>query len=154
MDSVSEAVRRVAARIVEDRPGVASHVGTAADDARALVVRSPTDDRERDIVLWDDDGDLGLGFGAWHTHGNIARWTREADDEESALVAIACSIVDDELVIAVDLGGECDGASGLLDLREPDTVLEELTRRGAPNGLRIRTWSGRGDRDVSLGELA
>jgi len=87
-------------------------------------------------------------------HGNIAHWTREADDEESALVAIVRAIVDGELVIAVDLGGTYDGASGLLDLREPGVVVDELTRRGAPDGLRVRTWSGRGDRDVSLGELA
>jgi hypothetical protein len=136
-----------------ERPELRALVHISEGDEPKLVIWSPIDDRARDIVLWDDDGDLGLGFGQWHTHGNIAWWVREADSQEASLIAIALSIVDGETVIADDLDGPNDGIGGFLDLREPDAVLDELTRRGAPSGLRIRTWSGRGDRDVSLGDL-
>jgi hypothetical protein len=62
-------------------------------------------------------------------------------------------IVDGEIVPSDDRDGRNDGAGDILDLREPGAVLDELTRRGAPKSLRIRTWSGRGDRDLSLSDL-
>lgn len=148
-------LRMLAERIIEARPCCAALV--RIDESRGqplLVLRSPTDDAARNVVLWDDDGDLGLGFVAWHTHGNIAAWTRDAGDEVSSLTAIVLAIIDGELVGTVDVGGPHDGAEGLLDLAERDAVAEELTSRFSPGRIRIRTWSGRGDRELSLDDLS
>jgi hypothetical protein len=152
IEALSPPLQFIALRLMAERPELRALVHVSDDDAPKLVIRSPTDDRGRDAVFWDDDGDLGLGFGRWHTHGNIAWWVREAGSEEASLIAVALSITDGELVIADHRDGPNEGIGIVLDLHEPDAVLDELTRRGAPNGLRLRTWSGQGDREVCRDE--
>lgn len=52
-----------------------------------------------------------------------------------------------------DVGGEHDGSVVLLDLRDPEALADELTAPWSSGRARILTWSGRGDREVSLGDL-
>ncbi|MCZ7686147.1 MAG: hypothetical protein M5U28_48265 [Sandaracinaceae bacterium] len=67
---------------------------------------------------------------------------------------VALAIARDELVLVRDVGAGDDGPLGVLDLREPDALLDELTSRGSPGRVRIESWSGAADREVGLGDLA
>lgn len=147
-------LRAIAERVIAARPACTALVRVEVDRGHPLVIfRSPTDEDARRMVLWDEDGDLGLEFGGWHTHGNIACWTRDAGDEVASLTAITLAIIDGELVTAVDVGGAHDGSLTTLDLAEPDALLEALTSRFSPGRMRIETWSGTGDREVSLEDV-
>lgn len=155
-ERLSEAVRAIARALISPRPELEASMTVQPDGhgRDMLHIASPTGDPEHAIGVWDDHGDLGLEFGPWHTHGNIAHWhAPDASGEIAALVDIALRIVTDEMVVVRHLGGLHHDSKGLLDLRERDALLDELTRRRAPDRLRIETWSGTGDREVALADL-
>lgn len=154
VEALGPELRAIVDRVVAARPVCADLVGVrAVRGATALVIRSPTGETARDVVLWNDAGDLGVQVYGWHTHGSLARWTRDAGDEVSSLVAIVLAVVDGEIVDAVHIGGPGDGSGGMLDLVEPGALADELTSPWSAGRIRVRTWSGRGDRELSLDEL-
>lgn len=145
----SEALARIARCLLDEAPSLASLL--RVEDG-VLSLRSPHD-AALDVRLWDDASDLGLAFGPWHTHGNIAAWTRAGEDEVACLVAIVLAVVDGEIVIADELGGPFGDGVNILDLGEEDALLELLTQRGGPDRVRIRTWSGEENREISYDSL-
>jgi hypothetical protein len=153
--SADTALDTLLAALERARPALASRIVREVGAASARIT-SPRE-ASRDVVLWVDPGDdLGLGFGrGWHTHGNIAHWHRAGHPTEiDALVALVLAIVDGEIVLARDVGGAFDGAETILDHTEPDALLEALTQRRAPPRLLLLAWSGEGDREVGLDDLA
>ena len=70
-----------------------------------------------------------------------------------ALLDLVAGIFDDRLVICEDVGGIGDGTAAILDLSEPDGLLEALPSKYSPGRARIRSWRGRLDREVSLEDL-
>lgn len=145
----SAALARIAASLLEEEPALASQLHF---EQGVCSLRSPHD-AALDVHLWDDAGDLGLAFGPWHTHGNIAAWTREGEDEVACLVAIVLAVMSGEIVIADELGGPFGDGVDMIDLSEEDALLELLTQRGGPDRVRIRTWSGEGNREISRDSL-
>ena len=145
----SATLARIAASLLKDKPALASQL--RLEDG-VLSIRSPHD-AALDVRLWDDEGDLGLTFGPWHTHGNIAAWTRAGADEVACLVAITLAVVDGEIVLADELGGPFGSGANILDLSEEDALLELLTQRGGPDRVHIRTWSGEGNHEISRDSL-
>ena len=146
----SAALRNIAAQLIEEEPSLSAALAWGKDE---LVLRSQASDSARDIRLWDEKGDLGLGFGPWHTHGNIASWTRGGEDEIDCLVGIVLAIVDGEIAILDELEGPFGPDATIIDFEEEDALLDVMTQRNAPTRIRIRTWSGRGDREVTLDSL-
>ena len=59
----------------------------------------------------------------------------------------------DDFVLIFDVGGDHDGAAGVLDLRDPDALTHELTSKHSPGRLRIASWGGTRDRDYGLEDL-
>ena len=145
----SGALARIAACLLKEAPSLACRLELEDD---VLWIRSPHD-AALDVRVWDDEGDLGLEFGPWHTHGNIADWTRGEEDEVACLVAIALAVVDGEIVVIVELGGPFGDGVNILDLTEEEALLELLTQRGGPDRVRIRSWSGKECREISLDSL-
>lgn len=139
----SQALARIARCILDEAPSLASQL--RVEDG-VLSLRSPHD-AALDVRLWDDAGDLGLAFGPWHTHGNIAAWTR-AGRTKSHPSSPSClrSWMPSELVSDDDLPFG-DGVN-ILDLSEEDALPELLTQRGGPDRVRIRTWSGEENREI------
>ena len=93
-----------------------------------LEVPSPTGDSGRCIAIWLEGGEPSVAFGGnWHTH---ARSLAEFWQHVEAILA-------DELVLAVDVGGEYDGFEDVLDFRDQDAAIERLTEKysGDPWGL-------------------
>ena len=56
--------------------------------------------------------------------------------------------MDDRLHIIQDVGGEYDGHSNWIDLRDPEALEEELTSPYSPGRAILKSWSGKADREV------
>ncbi|MAW59960.1 MAG: hypothetical protein CMJ94_03875 [Planctomycetes bacterium] len=85
---------------------------------------------ELELVVWVECGDEpSLGFGAWHTHGDLQEYLP--------------GILEGRLVEGVDLQGDLPQPGvALVDLARPDDLLDELTMKSASGRYRIRSWSG------------
>lgn len=119
--------------------------GTSTD--LLVEIPSPTEDPDRRVVIWMEGGDEpSLAFGDWHTHAGL--W-----NEDDAIIDLVQAILADQFVLIYDVGGEHSGHCGVLDLRIEDALVEELTSKYSPGRVRIRTWSGRGDREVGVQDL-
>ena len=80
---------------------------------------------ERNVTIWMEKGVPSLEFGSWHTHADL--W--DAKDNSEALIDLFNAIMSDRFVLIFDVGGVYDGSVGVVDLREPDALVDELTGR-------------------------
>jgi hypothetical protein len=130
-----------------DTPMETAMVRDSEADGQSLIVRvpSPSGDQDRCIWIWVDEVVTpSIGFGPGHTHGS-------ADDEGISETTELCrAILDDEMVIIEDVGGQYDGHSKWLDLRDPEALTEDLTSQYSPGSARLKSWSGKADRMVGL----
>lgn len=146
--ALAPALRRLAERTFEAVPElkVDAVIVRRESATPSVEIDSPTADPSRRLVIWMDDGDEpSVGFGDWHTHASV--WTHED------VIELIAAIVTDRFVLAEDVGGEFDGHRGVVDLRVPDALADELTGPHSSGRVRLLTWSGRGDREVAAGDL-
>lgn len=119
-----------------------------------VKVRAPSGDPRSELVVWVDAGDdPSVAFGGWHTHGSVCGAGSEDGAEREALLDLVAGIFSDRFVLCEDVGGVGSGSSTILDLSLPDALLEELTDEYSPGRARLRSWSGRLDREVCLEDL-
>ncbi len=119
-----------------------------------LKVSAPSGDPRSELVVWVDRGDdPSVAFGDWHTHENVWGAGTEDGAEREALLDLIEGIFADRFVICEDLGGVGDGSATILDMAERDALLDELTSKYSPGRARLRSWSGRMDREVGLEDL-
>ena len=119
-----------------------------------VEIPSPSGDTKRQVVAWMEDRvEPSVGFGEWHTHASVQCSSEDPTLAADSIVDLIHAILADEVVLIYDVGGTHDGNWGLVDLREEDALLEELTGRSSPGRVRIWTWSGRDDREVGLGDV-
>ncbi|UJR87172.1 hypothetical protein [Sandaracinus amylolyticus] len=148
---LSAPLRAFSDTLLAMRPELARHVAVVDS---TIEIASPTGEHARRIVIWDEEGELGLAFGSWHTHGRVALACEQgAADELDAVMRVALAIVAGEMVIAQEIGGPHDGSELVFDLRAPEALLDELTSKLSPGRVRIASWSGADDREVSLDDL-
>lgn len=125
-------------------------------DRWTLVVKvsAASGDPRSELVVWVDGGDdPSVAFGGWHTHENV--WGAGSEDgaEREALLDLIAGIFSDRFVICEDVGGVGNGIATILDMSQPDALLDELTDKYSPGRARLRSWSGRLDREVGLEDL-
>lgn len=126
-------------------------------DGHSIVVdcESPTGDPSRTLGVWiDESGISSIGFGDWHTHGDVLTGDRSPTDQVHAVTDLLAAILADEFVLTVDVGGEYPGHVSVLDLRVADALPEELTSKYSPGKLIVKSWSGGADRQVGLSDLS
>ena len=116
----------------------------------SVEVPSPVGDPNRKLVVWIEGDEPSVGFGEWHTHAGVWALTEGSTDAAGSLIAAVEAILSDRLVLIYNVGGEYDGHWGLVDLRDRDGLLDELTSKFSPGRVKIRTWSAQGDREVRL----
>ncbi|HWN82430.1 MAG TPA: hypothetical protein VNM87_10070, partial [Candidatus Udaeobacter sp.] len=115
-------------------------------------VPAASGDRRAKLVIWLNNGyEPSVGFGGWHTHGGF--WGDTEDIARSALIDLIEDILAERYVLCEDIGGKEDGWAELLDMSEEDVLLERLTRPKTPGRVRLRSWTGQLDREVSLEDL-
>jgi hypothetical protein len=119
-----------------------------------VTVPAPSGDPRSELIVWVDGGDdPSVAFGGWHTHENVWGAGVEDGSERGALLNLIAGILADRFVICEDVGGIGDGTATILDMSDHDSLLEELTSKHSPGRARLRSWSGRLDREVSLEDL-
>jgi hypothetical protein len=152
-DALGSVSKRLAAALFAAIPEARNHVSmfqSGEADGQSLIVRipSPSGDSERCVQIWVDEvATPTIEFGPTHTHCS-------ADHNGVAEVVDLCqAILQDNLLIIQDVGGQHDGSSGWLDVRGPEALTEELTDPYSPGSAKLKSWSGRADRDVGLESL-
>lgn len=113
-----------------------------------LIVQSPTGDQERTPQVWvDEKATPSIGFGPDHTH--------ESEDDEgiSAIVDMLQAMLADQLIILEEIDGNYPGSSRWIDLREPDALEEQFTSQYSGSRFRLKSWSGRADREIDIADL-
>lgn len=147
---LSLASSRFATRLYEAIPEARSCSKMEGSTSADLLVEipSPTMEPDRQLVIWMEGGiEPSVAFGGWHTHAGL--W-----DGEDGIIDLVKAILADQFVLVHDVGGEHSGNCGVVDLRIPDALMEELTSKYSPGRLGIRSWSGRGDREVGVQDLS
>ena len=128
-----------------------AHVAKSGElDGLSLIVTvpSPTGNSDRQFVIWVDEISApSIGFGPSHAH--------ESNDAGgiALIVDLAGRILDDTLLIIEDVGGKYPGHSSWIDLRKVNALEEELTSPYSPGCALLKSWSGKGDRQVSMENL-
>ena len=154
---LSDQSKRFAAQLFAGVPWLADH---ATFDSRAsqpphdllVQLRSPTGDDGRMLTIWMEDGEPSVEFGAWHTHATV--WGAARPGEEiMAIIELIQAIVADEFVLIEDVGGEHSGHIGVLDRRNKDDILDELTSKWSPGRVRIKSWTGSVDEEIGLDDF-
>jgi len=125
------------------------HGGEQDGPSLQLVVPSPTTGEAGACYVWVDEvATPTIGFGPWHMHKSAT------DDGIAAIVDSLGAVLQDTLVIVEDLGGDYPGAWSMLDLREPEALMEHLTSRWSPGRGLLKSWSGKADHAVSVDDLS
>ena len=152
-DDLGSVSKRLASVIFAAKPELRQYAwniqSNEADGLSLYVdIPSPTEDSARDCEVWVDEVSTpSIGFGPTHTH--------ETPDDVGCLkvVDLLSAIFDDELVIIEDVGGAYPGHGSWIDLRNPEALEEELTSRHSPGRALLKSWTGKGDREVSTESL-
>lgn len=154
---VDEASRTLAARLFARFPGLRAHAAmerASERDAWNLYVAAPAPSGEpgSGLQVWMEGGEEPtVGFGdVWHTHLYA---DAGAADEHDELLALVQDILEDRLVVYEELDALGRTSASLLDASDRDALIDELTTPGSPGAARLRSWSGRLDRRVSLAGL-
>jgi hypothetical protein len=114
----------------------------------SVLFPSPTRDEGRCAEVWVDEvATPSIGFGPSHTHFT-------ADNSGIAETVEFCqAIMADRLLIIQDIGGEHDGHSSWMDLRDPEALGAELTSPHSPGRALLKSWSGAADREIGPEDL-
>jgi hypothetical protein len=112
-----------------------------------LELSSPSGDADRTLILYIDE-QVGptFSFGPGHCHDDM-------DGGFTEIVDLIGAILDDQFVIIEEIGGPYDGHAEWFDLREPDALEDYLTHPDHSGRVRLKSWSGRADREVSIDTL-
>jgi len=158
LDRLTPQSRALAEKLLARRPDFRSYMrmedGGEGGDHLVLEVPSPTGDSRRTVCLWMEGGnEPSVGFGpGWHTHDGL--WPPRSEDPDDAAIEVVEVALADQLAVVTHIGGEYDGYQDVVDLRDPDALADELTRPpGAPDRLRVETWSGQHDREVGPDDI-
>jgi hypothetical protein len=155
LDVLGVVSRRLACAVFRVFPELAEHatmVQSVEADGLTLdiSVPSPTGDEDRALFLTvyeHENGGPTLDFGPNHIHAAI-------DDEDfEELVDWLAAILEDQLLIAKDPGLPGHWDAEWLDLREADALEDYLTDPEKSGRARLKSWSGKADRDVSTDTL-
>jgi hypothetical protein len=148
---LGEVSRRLACAVFQVFPELAEHaamVEAVEPDGLSLQVsvESPSGDEDRAMRLFIDKH-VGptLIVGPCHIHV----WDHDYDE----FVDLLGAILDDQMVIIEDSGllHACDAQ--WLDLREIDALEDFLTDPDHSGRANLRSWTGWGDREVSVDTL-
>lgn len=122
------------------------------DGTWSLVVTmpSPTGERRRQVSIWLDETRVpSLEFGAWHTHADL--WDSEPRIGLAQMLAYLERILRDEIVLAEDPAAKDELPSRVVDINDPDEVLDELTDPLTATTMKLLSWSGA--TDCAVGDL-
>jgi len=111
---------------------------------------------DRNVTIWMNGGDepsLGFGTGGWHTHDDYTREVEPGLCRDESLLDLLQAILEDQFVVFEEPDAAPRPFCSVLDLRNPNALLEELTSPHCSKRVRIKTFTGRNDREVALDDV-
>lgn len=146
-----------AARLFAAQPALKEYAPSHSDDREVASSRSvlempcPNPNIPDGMMVWMVDGtDPSLTFGRWHTHASL--FDGSVDAGWDGLIDYVGAILTDQFVLVREVGTRRDWVQ-ILDLREQDALADLLTSSFCSGTVDLLTWSGLGDRRVSLNDL-
>jgi len=100
-----------------------------------------------------DEPSLGFGEHGWHTHETNTRQVGPNEYQDESLIDLLEAILLDQFVLFEEPGADPVPLGSVLDLREPDALLKELTSPHCGGRLSIKTFTGNGDREVTVADI-
>lgn len=127
-------------------------IDSAADDNLRIHVLPPTGNERYALEIWVEDQEPAIGWGPWHSHASLLA-AAGPESWNSAIVKVVAAIISDKLVLAFeeDCAGEIDWA--MVDLEEEDAMVDLLTSPYSSGSYKLITWSGKGDRRITIESL-
>lgn len=123
--------------------------GSKANGQSLLIdIPSPTGDPARFLTIWTDEVDTpNIEFGPSHIH--------ESPDSAGyqAIINVVEKIFAENLVIAIELGGDHSVHAFWLDLSLADALEDELTSPYSTGHVKIKSWAGTRDQEIQLSDL-
>lgn len=114
-----------------------------------VVVPSPTGTKNLTVVVWMEGGyEPSLGFGPWHTHGSSLMY----ESPFHHIVDLADKILADQTCFYRDKD-ETKRVLHVINHLDTYALIELLTDPTSSGHGRITTWSGKGDREVSMDQF-
>jgi hypothetical protein len=113
-------------------------------------IPSPTGESRRNISFWLDENRVpSLEFGAWHSHADL--WDPDPDIGLRRMLDYLERITDGDILLA-ELPPLPNGLPfRVLDVTDPEEILDEITSPNSSGSMRLLSWSGA--EDVTLDEL-
>ena len=100
-----------------------------------------------------DEPSLAFGNRGWHTHEDHVRFVAPGECWEESPVSLLDAILHDQFVLFQESGEDPAAFGSALDLRNPTALLVELTSPHCGDRIRIKTFTGNGDREVSVADI-
>ena len=160
IDELSEPSRDFARLLLARLPDVRPSCSMEAIDGLPgqhlhVRIKSPAG-TDRDVVIWMEGGDepsLAFGENGWHTHETHTRQVGPDEYQDESLIDLLDAILRDQFVLFEEPGAEPVPFGSVLDLRDPNALTEELTDPACSEQVRIKTFTGKGDREVNLADI-
>lgn len=124
-------------------------IGEADGSSLWIKVAAPGSNPDLQIIIWVDEvATPSFEFGPTHCH--------ETPDSEGYRVVVdrLRSVFADQLVAVYKLDGPCAGRGTWLNLSVPEELLDLLTDPWSATKVRIESWTGKADREISLADLS
>lgn len=147
---MSQRISDLIASLAASGPAAAPRV-VLVSSARAELP-SPTGVARRTVVITDDGEDILVEFGDWHTHGELERVESRHASTTTAVIGLLEAIVRDQRVLVYAEHSAREESVELVNVSDHDAILDELTAPRGPNRIRIESWGGSADREISLVE--
>ncbi len=150
--------RRFAADLFARFPDLRPHASMERQQGEevwtvVVEVPAPSGDPRSRLVVWMNGDEPSVTFGDWHTHEGFQGGGSREGSARAALLDLIAGIFADRMVLCEGVAGASDGHITLLDLEWQDALLEELTSKYSPGRARLRSWTGRLDREIGLADL-
>ena len=119
-----------------------------------VPVPPPSGDACLELVVWVDEvEEPSVAFGSWHTHESCWAAGDGSGESEDTILDLVAAIMSDRVVLCDDVGREAADHATIVDLSQPDALLEELTSPYGSGRVHLRSWSGQVDRVVGLEDV-
>ena len=160
IDQLTDLSREFARQFLARFPALASSCSSEAIEGvpgqhLRILIDSPAGS-DRNVTIWMESGDepsLAFGTGGWHTHNEHTREVEHGLYREETLLDLLQAILGDEFVVFEEPDAKPRPFSSVLDLRGPNALLDELTSPHCSKRVRLKSFTGRSDREVSLDDL-
>jgi len=121
--------------------GLASSGLVKHEGSDSIFFPSPSNHRKLSFWIWiDDENDLSITFGDWHTHASVASALDGSGD--ASIIAIACGILQSRFVVAIDSDGDHAGFSTVVWVDDAEAIAEMFANPWSPTVIKLYSWDG------------